>query len=91
MVRSEVCRGRARRALCRLIVVALWLVACPPALAQLSVSSSNQGTIQGLKPVAAAREPNVPPAAKARTSQSTSTRETATARTAPSRNAGGLQ
>jgi hypothetical protein len=33
-------------------VVALWLVACPAALAQLSFSSSNQGAIKGRMPVA---------------------------------------
>jgi Ca2+-binding RTX toxin-like protein len=52
---SGVCRGRARLALAGVIVgavVALWLVACPPALAQLSFTSSNQGTIKGLMPVA---------------------------------------
>jgi Ca2+-binding RTX toxin-like protein len=33
-------------------VIALWLVACPPAFAQLSFSSSNQGAINGRMPVA---------------------------------------
>ena len=33
-------------------VVAFWFVACSPALAQLSFSSSNQGAIKGRKPVA---------------------------------------
>jgi Ca2+-binding RTX toxin-like protein len=55
VIRSGVCRGSARLALAGVIggaVVALWLMACPPALAQLSFSSSNQGTIKGLMPVA---------------------------------------
>lgn len=55
MIRSGVCRSSARLALAGVIVgavVALWLLASPPALAQLSFSSSNQGTIKGLMPVA---------------------------------------
>jgi len=54
VIRSDVCRGRARLALAGVIVgavVALWLVASPPALAQLSFSSSDQG-IKGAMPVA---------------------------------------
>jgi Ca2+-binding RTX toxin-like protein len=55
VIRSGVCRSSARLALAGVIVgavVALWLLASPPALAQLSFSSSNQGTIKGLMPVA---------------------------------------
>jgi len=55
VIRSGVCRGRARLPLAGVIVgavVALWLVACPPALAQLSFSSSNQGALKGRMPVA---------------------------------------
>ena len=55
MIHCGVRRGRARLPLAGVIVgavVAFWLVACPPALAQLSFSSSNQGTIKGLMPVA---------------------------------------
>ena len=54
MIHCGVCRGRASLALVGLIVgavVALWF-ACPPALAQLSFSSSNQGPIIGREPVA---------------------------------------
>jgi Ca2+-binding RTX toxin-like protein len=55
VIRSDVCRGRARLVLAGVMicaVVVLWSVACPPALAQLSFSSSNQGAIKGRKPVA---------------------------------------
>ena len=55
MIRSGVCRGRASLALAGVIVgavVALLFVACPPALAQLSFSSSNQGALKGRMPVA---------------------------------------
>jgi Ca2+-binding RTX toxin-like protein len=55
VIRSGIRRGRARLDLAGVIagaVVALWLVACPPALAQLSFSSSNQGAIKGREPVA---------------------------------------
>ena len=55
MIHCGVCRGRASLALAGVIagaVVALLFVACPPALAQLSFSSSNQGAIKGRMPVA---------------------------------------
>ena len=52
MIRSKVRRGRPRLAPAGVIVgavVALWLVASPSALAQLSFSSSNRG-IKGARP-----------------------------------------
>ena len=55
MIHCGVCRGRASLALAGVIagaVVALLFVACPPALAQLSFSSSNQGALKGRMPVA---------------------------------------